>query len=130
MIIQKVAWIEVQDRKALFVRPKGKTLFINVGGKYEKGESDSEALKREITEEPGAQLLVGTMDYIDMFSAPLADQPDDTVEIKAFWAEVEGVLIPGSEIEEIGWLTSNDGERTTPAGWLILDWLKENELID
>ncbi|MGC9551516.1 NUDIX domain-containing protein, partial [Vibrio metoecus] len=46
-----LAWVLIQDGKLLAVRSKGKALFYFPGGKREAGESDEEALIREIKEE-------------------------------------------------------------------------------
>ncbi|MDQ5950102.1 MAG: 8-oxo-dGTP diphosphatase, partial [Patescibacteria group bacterium] len=58
--IDKLALIEIQDRKILMVRSKGKDTWYIPGGKRDEGESDEEALIREIKEELGADLLPDT----------------------------------------------------------------------
>ena len=56
-VIDKLVWVLIKDGKLLAVRSKGKELFYLPGGKREIGESDVDALAREIQEEHGT--LVG-----------------------------------------------------------------------
>jgi 8-oxo-dGTP diphosphatase len=51
--IHKVIAIVVQDNGFLMVRKKGKEIWTNLGGKPEEGETEEEALLREIKEETG-----------------------------------------------------------------------------
>ncbi|EIC2299431.1 NUDIX domain-containing protein, partial [Vibrio cholerae] len=55
-VIDKLAWVLIQDGKLLAVRSKGKALFYLPGGKREAGENDEEALIREIKEELSVDL--------------------------------------------------------------------------
>jgi 8-oxo-dGTP diphosphatase len=52
------------------------------------------------------------------------------VKIKYYGADFLGELQPSAEIEEIGWLTSNDLKKTSANGKLSLEWLKKQNLID
>jgi 8-oxo-dGTP pyrophosphatase MutT (NUDIX family) len=130
-IIDKLAWLHIHNRRALFVRSKGKDLFFNAGGKREEGETDVEALVREIREELGVELDHSTARYVETFEGPVAGKPEGTiVQVKCYSASYAGEMSPQSEIEEIGWLSSADKDRTTFTGRLILDWLAERDLID
>ena len=51
--IDKLAFIEIRERKLLMVRSKGKDVWYTVGGKREAGENDEQALIREVNEEIG-----------------------------------------------------------------------------
>ncbi len=130
VIINKVAWLPVQDRKVLFVRAKGKELFYNAGGKPEKGEGDIEALARELQEELGVKLLPRTLEYLATFRGPVEGKPHTFVQSRCYNAQCEGELVPSAEVEAFAWFTSADYERTTATGKLILDWLIERNLID
>ncbi|WP_240676897.1 NUDIX domain-containing protein [Actinacidiphila soli] len=55
-LIEKVAWIRLEDGQVLAARTHGKTLFYLPGGKPEPGESNEQALAREIAEELGVTL--------------------------------------------------------------------------
>ena len=130
--IDKLAWILLKDRTVLFVRPSGKEIFLNAGGKREGDETDEEALIREIKEELAVDLVPSSITYLETFSAQAAGHPEGTmVVITCFTADyANGPLTPSSEIEELAWFTSKDAERTSITGRLILDYLKDKGLID
>lgn len=50
-IIDKLAWIAIDNKMVLSTRSFGKDKFYIPGGKREAGESDEQALLREIKEE-------------------------------------------------------------------------------
>lgn len=129
--IDKLAWVYIQDRKALFVRSKGKDAFYNPGGKREPGETDERALIREIKEELNVDLAPASIKYLETFTAQAHGKPEGViVEIKYYAADFAGELTPSAEIEEIGWLTSEDMNKTSATGKLSLEWLKRQDLID
>jgi 8-oxo-dGTP diphosphatase len=132
-MIDKVAWIHIEDRKVLFVRSAGKTAFFTPGGKREAGESDLQTLTREVKEELGVDILPNTVKYVDTFKAEAGNPPvkDLWVQIKCYTAEYSGRLQVNSEIEELGWFWSGtDGQYITSVGALLLKSLKEQDLID
>lgn len=129
--IDKLAWILIRERKVLYVRSKGKELFYSPGGKREGSETNEETLIREIKEELNVDILPSTIEYLETFTAQAAGKPDGVmVESKCYKADYQGTLAPASEIEELVWFTSDDMERTSIMGQLILKYLKENNLID
>ena len=54
-LIDKIAWIELADGKILSTRSRGKDVYYLPGGKREPGESDIDALVRELREELGSE---------------------------------------------------------------------------
>ncbi|MFD2512564.1 NUDIX domain-containing protein [Pontibacter locisalis] len=56
-LIDKLAWIEIRDGKILSTRSKGRTKYYIPGGKREAGETDFQALYREIQEELSINLI-------------------------------------------------------------------------
>lgn len=130
-LIDKLCWSYLKDRKALFVRSKGKDAFYAAGGKREAGETDEAALIREVKEELSVDLIPGTISYLETFTAQAHGQPEGVmVQMKYFTADFTGELTPSAEIEEIDWLISTDTAKTTIPGKLYLAWLKERDLID
>lgn len=129
--IDKLAWITIKDQKVLGARSHNKTTFYIPGGKREPGENDYAALTREIKEELSVDLIPETIKYAGTFTAPAHDKPEDTaVKMTCFYAEFTGTIQPDAEIEEIRWLSHEDRQVCSPVTQLIMDWLKEEGLIE
>ncbi|MEK6909452.1 MAG: NUDIX domain-containing protein, partial [Candidatus Aenigmatarchaeota archaeon] len=75
-IIDKLAWVRIEDRKILVTRSKGKDVWYIPGGKREQGESDQEALIREIREELSVDLILETIKYVGTFKAQAHGKPE------------------------------------------------------
>jgi 8-oxo-dGTP pyrophosphatase MutT (NUDIX family) len=128
-VIDKVGWILIQDQKLLCVRSYGKELFYIPGGKREPGESDLETLKREVTEELSVDISQDA-DYLDTFSAPAdGKQADVIVTVKCYQADFAGNLQPGSEIEEMRWLGTDDLSMCSQVTIAILKNLIDQNLV-
>ncbi len=69
--IDKLAWIELSDKTILLTKSYGKDVFYIPGGKRDAGETDEQALLREIREELTVSLDEETLQYIGTFEAPL-----------------------------------------------------------
>ncbi|KXI23571.1 NUDIX hydrolase [Photobacterium sanguinicancri] len=129
-IIDKLAWVYIRDGKLLTVRSKGKALFYLPGGKREQGESDEQALVREINEEISVDLVSDTIKYVDTFTAQ-ADGKDDgvLVQLTCYTAEYSGKLSPDAEIEELKFVDANDEAICSLATKVAMDWLVSRSLI-
>jgi len=131
MEIDKLAFILVKDREVLSTLSKGKDAFYIPGGKREPGESDEQALIREIKEELSVDILPETIEYYGTFRAQAHGKPEGTiVKMTCYTAGFDGDLKPAAEIEKIVWLTSKDIPTIAPVDKLILEDLKNNNLID
>jgi ADP-ribose pyrophosphatase YjhB (NUDIX family) len=129
--IDKLAWIYIKDRKILSTRSKGKDTWYIPGGKRETGESDHEALIREVNEELSVNLIPETIEHVGTFEAQAHGKPEGTVvRMTCYESKFEGELKPSAEIEEIAWFTHADKERSSPVDKIIFDDLKEKNLID
>ena len=129
--IDKLAWIEIQNKKILSTRSKGKDIFYIPGGKRELDESDEAALIREIKEELTVDLKTETLKYIGTFEAQAHGHAEGVlVKMTCYSADYEGVVIPDSEIEEVAWLDSNDKNRISTVDKIIFGFLKEKNLIE
>ncbi|WP_087024039.1 NUDIX hydrolase [Thaumasiovibrio subtropicus] len=124
-LIDKLAWLYLKDGELLAVRSIGKSLFYLPGGKREDGESDEQALCREINEELDVDLQPETIRYAGTFTGP-ADGKADGVEVQltCYFADYEGTLSPEAEIEEMGYLSSQDEAITSKAAWIAVEWLQ------
>lgn len=88
--------------RVLTVRKRGTSAFMLPGGKREPGESDTQALSRELFEELGCDLI--SADHIGTYDAPAANEPDTQVYGAIYLTEVAGAPSAKAEIEELLWL--------------------------
>ena len=131
MLIDKIAWIHIVDRKILSTRSKGKDTFYIPGGKRESGETDAQTLVREIREELSVGVLPETIRYIGTFEAQAHGKAEGTiVRMTCYAADYQGSLKPAAEIDEMDWFVHQDRERSAPVDQIIFDWLKERDLIN
>ncbi|MDT0309908.1 NUDIX domain-containing protein [Streptomyces sp. DSM 44917] len=123
-IIDTVAWVHVADGRVLAARTRGRSLFYIPGGKREPGESDLQALAREVHEELSVTLVPGTEAHFGTFTAEADDRPAGTlVRMACYTAEHRGEPVASREIEEIAWLSLADRERTPPVDHAVFDAL-------
>ncbi|HEY4020777.1 MAG TPA: NUDIX domain-containing protein [Pseudonocardiaceae bacterium] len=125
-----LAWIIVRDGKLLNVRTRGKAYFYLPGGKREPGESDPNALAREIAEELGVRIDPASVRLFDL----IQDRADGwangrEVRMACYWAEHDGELVPGREIAELAWIGLADAPKLAPAGQQVLHALAEQGLV-
>lgn len=129
-VIDKLAWIHLEDKQILSTRSKGKDTYYIPGGKREKGESDKEALKREIREELSIDLLHETITFFGTFEAQAHGQAEGViVQMTCYTANFTGEIRAASEIDEVVWLHYSDKERVSPVDKIIFDYLKDKGLI-
>ena len=129
--IDKLAWIEIQDRKILSTRSRGKDTFYIPGGKRMEGESDQEALIREIREELSVEIDPLSLKHFGVFEAQAHGQPEGVVvKMTCYTGSYTGSLQADSEIDEFAWFTYKDNERSAPVDKIILDYCKSSGLID
>ncbi|PLW74300.1 NUDIX domain-containing protein [Streptomyces sp. SCUT-3] len=124
-IIDKVAWIRVEEGKVLSTRSRGKDAYYFPGGKREAGESDLQTLVREAAEELTVEVLPETASLMGVYEAQAHGRADGVlVRMTCMTADYRGTLTPSSEIEEVVWLTYADRDRVSPVDRLILDDLR------
>ncbi|MEV7011883.1 NUDIX domain-containing protein [Streptosporangium sp. NPDC051022] len=122
------AIIRDDDGRLLLIRrgrPPGQGLWSVPGGRVETGESDAEALVREVLEETGLTVtpgrLVGTVDR---------PGPGGVVyEIRDYLAEArDGTLRAGDDAAEAGWFADDELVRL-PLSPGLVDALTDWEII-
>jgi DNA polymerase-3 subunit epsilon len=96
--------------RCLVVRKRGTELFMQAGGKVEQGESALETLTRELREEVGLELDPEQAEYLGIFRASAANEPDTLVSAAVFAVAGPDDLEPLGEIEELRWIDSADTE--------------------
>ena len=130
-IIDKLAWIEIKSKSILSTRSYGKDKYYIPGGKRENGETDEQALCREIKEELSVDIKIDTIQFVGVFQAQAHGHLAGTiVQMTCYMADFTGQLKADSEIEEIKWLNYSDKDIIADVDKLIFDYLKENGLLD
>lgn len=128
--IDKLAWVHIVDGRLLGVRSHGKDAFFLPGGKREAGESDHEALVREVSEELSVDLRVSTISPVGVYEAQAHGRPEGVnVRMTCFRADYDGELRPSAEIEELAWLTAHDRDRMSLVTQIIFDSLRAQHLL-
>ncbi|KAA6431560.1 NUDIX domain-containing protein [Dyadobacter flavalbus] len=130
-MIDKLAFIKLQDKKILAARSKGRDIYYIPGGKREPGETDSEALVREIKEELTLKLDPASVRFYGEFRAQAHGQPEGImVNMRCYTASGNGEMVPAAEIEEVVWLSWSDREKVSDVARLVLDDLKMKGLLE
>jgi 8-oxo-dGTP diphosphatase len=130
MLIDKLAWIHIENKRLLSTRSRGKDIYYIPGGKRELGESDEQALLREVKEELDVYLLRDTITFLGTFEAQAHGKEEGTlVRMTCYTADFSGELRASAEVEEALWLVYKDKDKSSPVDQIIFDWLKDRQLI-
>jgi 8-oxo-dGTP diphosphatase len=130
VFIDKLAFVYVQDEKVLMSRSRGKDTWYIPGGKREPGESDVEALIREVKEELDVHLIPETIRWYGVFEAQAHGKPEGVmVRMTCYVATFSGELQPSNEIESLAYLGYADKAMGAPVDYLIFDDLYARGLI-
>jgi len=109
-VLHIVAALIVDERgRALMVRKRGTTRFMQPGGKPEPGETDAAALARELHEELGLVVAPEELVLVGQFTADAANEAHTVLDARVYDAPVILSALVGSievaqEIEEALWL--------------------------
>jgi 8-oxo-dGTP diphosphatase len=129
-LIDKLAWIEIKDNSILLTKSYGKDKYYIPGGKREMGETDEQALVREIQEELSVTIDTSTLKFIGIFEAQAHGQPEGVfVKMTCYTGDYAGKLRANSEIEAIEWFKYADKHKVVGVDKLIFDHLKQIELL-
>jgi 8-oxo-dGTP diphosphatase len=130
-IIDKLAFIHLQNRQILMTLSKGKNIYYIPGGKREVGESDLEALSREVQEELSVEILPETLRHYGTFEAQAHGQTEGViVRMTCYQANFLGQLKSSSEIQDLAFYTYAQKDIVGPVDQIIFDDLKAKNLID
>ena len=128
--IDKLAFVFIQNKKILVTLSLGKDVWYIPGGKREKGESDREALIREVLEELSVRLIPQTIEHYGVFEAQAHGKPEGTiVRMTCYLSLFDGELKPSSEINKIAFFEYSRKLETSRVDHLIFNDLKEKGLI-
>ncbi|UOQ71544.1 NUDIX hydrolase [Hymenobacter cellulosilyticus] len=129
-MIDKLAWVRIENGKILTARSHRRDLYYIPGGKREAGELDEQALRREIKEELTVELVPESVQFLAAFQAPAHGQPAGTlVRLRCYTADYQGRLHPSAEIEEMQWLAYADRHRVSAVAQLVFDHLHSHGLL-
>jgi 8-oxo-dGTP pyrophosphatase MutT (NUDIX family) len=109
--------------RAVVVRKRGTTGFMQPGGKIERGESALAALIRELREELQIEVDVDTTEFLGSFEAAALNEPGRTVRAEVFALVTDAELHPGGEIDAIHWLESPTDTESVELAPLTLEVL-------
>jgi ADP-ribose pyrophosphatase YjhB (NUDIX family) len=129
--IDKLAFIELKDRKVLETCSYGKDKWYIPGGKRDANETDEQALIREVKEELLVDLMPGTINHYGTFEAQAHGKPEGTVvRMTCYTAQYQGELMPSAEVEKMDWFDYSKRDMVSTVDQLIFDDLKAKNLID
>ncbi|MFV8225148.1 NUDIX hydrolase [Christiangramia aquimixticola] len=128
--IDKLAYIHIQDKKILMSLSKEKTTWYIPGGKRENGESDLEALSREVEEELSVRLIPESLHKYGVFAAQAHGHPKGTiVRMTCYTADFTGTLKASSEIEKLEFFPFSRKSESSFVDHLIFDDLQNKDLL-
>lgn len=119
---EKLAWVLIRHGRVLVTRNKSRHLFYFPGGMREPGESDAQALVREIDEELQVASDAATMVHFVTVQAP-GDGGGTELRMICYTADHSGELVPDHEIAELAWLNYASRDRASPPDQLVFDAL-------
>ncbi|MGP4019214.1 NUDIX hydrolase [Saccharopolyspora sp. 5N708] len=103
-LIRAVGLVRFVDRRLLLVRADYQIAFYLPGGKIDPGETEVQALHREVREELGVG-MVGA-EFFGRYVTDAVGQGDGVrVELSCYAGELDGLPRPAAEIAELAWLT-------------------------
>jgi 8-oxo-dGTP diphosphatase len=129
--IDKLAWLHLKDKRLLGARSKGKDVYYVPGGKREPGETDAQALLREIKEELAIDLRPASIVYAGTFKAQAHGTPSATVvQLSCYYADFNGEIQASAEIAEVIWLDYAAKAKCSSAAQQVMEWLFAKGLLD
>lgn len=129
--IDKLAFIELQDRKVLETKSRGNDTWYIPGGKRDGQETDEQALIREVKEELNVDIDPATIILYGTFEAQAHGKPEGTVvRMTCYQARYEGTLTPSAEVELMDFFDYSKKNLTSSVDQIIFDDLKAKDLID
>jgi 8-oxo-dGTP diphosphatase len=129
-LIDKLAYIYIVDQQILMTLSQGKDTYYIPGGKREPGETDVQAVTREVKEELNVDLLPESLVHYGTFEAQAHGKPPGTiVRMTCYTGSFTGTPAPTSEIQDIAYYTYAQRNLVGPVDQLIFDDLKNKNLI-
>lgn len=125
----KIAWVHIKNRRLLVARNEGAQRFYLPGGAREPGETDVQALAREVEEELAVRINPTTARHIGTYVAQRDNSHDDLIFI-AYSADPDGEPVASMEVAELAWITSSEGHLVTDAARQLMQTLVQRDVLD
>ncbi|MFE7117073.1 NUDIX domain-containing protein [Streptomyces sp. NPDC057654] len=127
--LESVSWLCVRDGRLLAVRTHGREVFYLPGGKLEPGESGTQALSRELSEELGVDAAPEALTEAFVVEDVAHGQDGRRLHMTCYPGEAAGEPAPGREIAELAWLGVADTHRGAPALGQVIKRLAAEGLL-
>ena len=124
-MIKCVCLVEETEDQILLVQVRHREKYYFPGGKIDEGETQLQALKRELKEELKLELSDEEFSYIGTVVGKAYPQENMLTELNGYRATVSinwDKIHTDNEITDIKWFDKNDSEYIAPA---VLTWIKE-----
>jgi 8-oxo-dGTP pyrophosphatase MutT (NUDIX family) len=106
--IRKSSLLIIKDKKVLFTKEFGKDRYFTPGGKIEDGETEEDALVREVKEELGSGLDRASIKFVAEFEDMATLEKDTVLNLKFYTGKIIEEMKPSTDIEELKWFGRND----------------------
>ncbi|MBL7169559.1 MAG: NUDIX domain-containing protein [Candidatus Aenigmarchaeota archaeon] len=113
-IIHKIGGNIIRNKKLLIVREEGEDMFIEPGGRPEKGETPKETLERELKEELG--ISINKMTFFGNFKEKFNNS---FIIMDVYSVETSDEVSPQGEIEEYLWIGKDYKKQNLKIGSII-----------
>ncbi len=129
--IDKLAFIYIKDRQLLSTLSAEKDTWYIPGGKREEGESDLQALVREVKEELTVTIKENTVKLYGVFEAQAHGKAEGMiVRMTCYEADFDGELQPSAEVEKMAFVNYDWKDKSSDVDKLIFEDLRSKNLID
>lgn len=132
-MINKSAAIVIKNRGVLYLRKRGFLFYILPGGKIEKGETEQEALDREMMEELKSGIkIIGKIGVIQGRGFNKSLDKLETIKLSLYQVRLLDEINLSREIVDKAFIKYKNIHRylLTPVGIRTIEFLHDKKLID
>lgn len=132
-MVNKSAAIIIKNKSVLYLRKRGFLFYILPGGKIEKGETEHEALEREITEELQSRIkIIGKLGIIQSKGFNKSLDKLETIKLSLYQVRLLDKIKLSREIFDKAFIKHRNIHRylLTPVGIKTIEFLHEKGIIN